>query len=125
MESSSSLQFRLLNVSIFTCCTPHASQIRIVFLCWLPWILRMSRPGRPLILEFPTTPCSDTSSERKHQILSDVELKERYLYAKPNKYSNYIYLYIIYYIYQRSVYMLNVISILKLLQVAAGQCARH
>ncbi|KAH8377999.1 hypothetical protein KR093_008455 [Drosophila rubida] len=51
--------------------------IRIVFLCWLPWILRMSRPGRPLILEFPTTPCSDTSSERKHQILSDVELKER------------------------------------------------
>ncbi|KAH8409984.1 hypothetical protein KR009_003608 [Drosophila setifemur] len=51
--------------------------IRIVFLCWLPWILRMSRPGRPLILEFPTTPCSDTSSERKHQILSEVELKER------------------------------------------------
>ncbi|XP_055904963.1 neuronal acetylcholine receptor subunit alpha-7-like isoform X2 [Eupeodes corollae] len=51
--------------------------IRIIFLCWLPWILRMSRPGRPLILEFPPTPCSDTSSERKHQILSDVELKER------------------------------------------------
>ncbi|KAM7351779.1 nicotinic Acetylcholine Receptor alpha5 [Cochliomyia hominivorax] len=51
--------------------------IRVVFLCWLPWILRMHRPGRPLILDFSSTPCSDTSSERKHQILSDVELKER------------------------------------------------
>ncbi|KAI8121554.1 Neuronal acetylcholine receptor subunit alpha-7, partial [Lucilia cuprina] len=51
--------------------------IRVVFLCWLPWILRMHRPGRPIILDFSSTPCSDTSSERKHQILSDVELKER------------------------------------------------
>ncbi|XP_013097313.2 neuronal acetylcholine receptor subunit alpha-7 isoform X2 [Stomoxys calcitrans] len=51
--------------------------IRVVFLCWLPWILRMHRPGRPIIMDFTSTPCSDTSSERKHQILSDVELKER------------------------------------------------
>ncbi|KAL9874207.1 neuronal acetylcholine receptor subunit alpha-7-like isoform 2-T2 [Glossina fuscipes fuscipes] len=51
--------------------------IRVVFLCWLPWILRMHRPGRPIILDFSSTPCSDTSSERKHQILSEVELKER------------------------------------------------
>uniref|UniRef100_A0A1A9VXF6 Neurotransmitter-gated ion-channel transmembrane domain-containing protein n=1 Tax=Glossina austeni TaxID=7395 RepID=A0A1A9VXF6_GLOAU len=37
----------------------------------------MHRPGRPIILDFSSTPCSDTSSERKHQILSEVELKER------------------------------------------------
>ncbi|CAD7086203.1 unnamed protein product [Hermetia illucens] len=50
--------------------------IRVVFLYWLPCILRMSRPGRTFSLQFPPTPCSDTSSERKHQIISDVELKE-------------------------------------------------
>ncbi|XP_055376631.1 neuronal acetylcholine receptor subunit alpha-7-like isoform X2 [Condylostylus longicornis] len=51
--------------------------IRVVFLCWLPWLLRMNRPGRHIsISDFPPTPCSDTSSERKQQILSDVELKE-------------------------------------------------
>lgn len=49
-------------------------QVRIVFLYWLPCILRMHRPGREQV-EYPPTPTSDTS-ERKTQI-QDVELKER------------------------------------------------
>ncbi|KAL5282058.1 CHRNA7.2 family protein [Megaselia abdita] len=48
--------------------------IRKLFLYWLPWILRMNRPGRLIHVEF----CSaDSGSERKHHIISDVELKER------------------------------------------------
>ncbi|XP_063703036.1 neuronal acetylcholine receptor subunit alpha-7-like isoform X2 [Culicoides brevitarsis] len=52
-----------------------ADWVRVVFLYWLPCILRMSRPARLKEGEFPPTPMSDTS-DRKSQ-LQDVELKER------------------------------------------------
>jgi nicotinic acetylcholine receptor, invertebrate len=50
-------------------------QVKIVFLCWLPCILRMDRPGRDISMDYPTTPTSDTSDRKAH--LNDVELKER------------------------------------------------
>nr|QEM43365.1 nicotinic acetylcholine receptor alpha 7 subunit [Bradysia odoriphaga] len=50
--------------------------VKVVFLYWLPCILRMKRPGRSYSMEYPPTPCSD-NSERKQHILTDVELKER------------------------------------------------
>uniref|UniRef100_A0A336MSQ7 CSON004536 protein n=1 Tax=Culicoides sonorensis TaxID=179676 RepID=A0A336MSQ7_CULSO len=53
-----------------------ADWVRVVFLYWLPCILRMSRPARLKDGEFPPTPMSDTS-DRKSQ-LQDVELKERF-----------------------------------------------
>jgi nicotinic acetylcholine receptor, invertebrate len=56
-------------------------QVRIVFLYWLPCILRMQRPGENGSMEYPPTPTSD-ASERKAQNIQDVELRERYLVAK-------------------------------------------
>lgn len=51
-------------------------QIKVIFLYWLPWILRMTRPNKGLNMDYPPpTPCSDTS-DRKQQI-HEVELKER------------------------------------------------
>ncbi|XP_055589543.1 CHRNA7-FAM7A fusion protein-like [Uranotaenia lowii] len=49
--------------------------VRIIFLYWLPCILRMSRPGRSLSMEYPPTPTSDSSERKTH--IHDVELKER------------------------------------------------
>lgn len=64
--------------------SPSNTQVRIVFLSWLPCLLRMKRPGRPYMMEYPSTmySSSDSSSERKHpppsvNHLNDVELKER------------------------------------------------
>lgn len=51
--------------------------VKLIFLYWLPMILRMKRPGQPNSMEYPPTPCSD-ASERKHQMLTEAELKERY-----------------------------------------------
>lgn len=50
-------------------------QVRIVFLYWLPCILRMNRPER-VVMEYPPTPTSD-ASERKATNIQDVELRER------------------------------------------------
>ncbi|CRK93806.1 CLUMA_CG007333, isoform A [Clunio marinus] len=50
--------------------------VRIVFLYWLPCILRMQRPGRDTSMEYPPTPTSD-ASERKATNIQDVELRER------------------------------------------------
>lgn len=60
---------------VFTHLMRH--QVRVVFLHWMPCILRMKRPGRPYTLDYPL--CSDSSSsERKQQPhMNDVELKER------------------------------------------------
>lgn len=55
-------------------CLLDEMQVRIVFLYWLPCILRMNRPER-VIMEYPPTPTSD-ASERKATI-QDVELRER------------------------------------------------
>ncbi|XP_035782508.1 neuronal acetylcholine receptor subunit alpha-7-like [Anopheles aquasalis] len=49
--------------------------VRVIFLYWLPCILRMSRPGRDLSMEYPPTPTSDSSERKAH--IQDVELKER------------------------------------------------
>lgn len=37
----------------------------------------MKRPGRAYSMEYPPTPCSDNSDRKQHNILTDVELKER------------------------------------------------
>lgn len=50
-------------------------QVKIVFLYWLPCILRMNRPER-VVMEYPPTPTSD-ASERKATNIQDVELRER------------------------------------------------
>lgn len=55
----------------------HENQVRIVFLYWLPCILRMQRPGGGTGMEYPPTPTSD-ASERKATNIQDVELRERY-----------------------------------------------
>lgn len=55
------------------------TQIRVIFLYWLPCILRMQRPGQ-VGYECPPPPSSSSSSasgEKKQQI-QNVELKERY-----------------------------------------------
>ncbi|CAH1964388.1 unnamed protein product [Acanthoscelides obtectus] len=49
--------------------------IRVVFLYWLPWILRMHRPGDGS--EYGDSPTRPVSSERKPIHFPDVELKER------------------------------------------------
>ncbi|KAG5675725.1 hypothetical protein PVAND_005605 [Polypedilum vanderplanki] len=49
--------------------------VKIVFLYWLPCILRMNRPER-VAMEYPPTPTSD-ASERKATNIQDVELRER------------------------------------------------
>lgn len=51
-------------------------QVRIVFLYWLPCILRMNRPGGNPSMEYPPTPSSD-NLERKTTNIQDVELRER------------------------------------------------
>ncbi|CAO1372958.1 unnamed protein product [Diamesa hyperborea] len=50
--------------------------VRIVFLYWLPCILRMNRPGGNPSMEYPPTPSSD-NLERKTTNIQDVELRER------------------------------------------------
>lgn len=65
-------------------------QVRLVFLYWLPCILRMNRPpGRgSMVLDYPPTPCSNSSEQQSKShhhlqgnnhlnILTDVELKQR------------------------------------------------
>lgn len=54
------------------------NQVRIVFLYWLPCILRMRRPGGQTSMEYPPTPTSD-ASERKAANIQDVELRERFV----------------------------------------------
>lgn len=49
-------------------------QIRVVFLYWLPCILRMSRPGQE---SYECAPMSGGSNEKTKQ-MSEVELRERY-----------------------------------------------
>lgn len=65
--------------------------MRLVFLYWLPFILRMHRPtgrGTQMPMEYPPTPCSNNSEQpnKSHHhlppnnhlnILTDVELKQR------------------------------------------------
>lgn len=65
--------------------------MRLVFLYWLPFILRMQRPagrGSQMPMEYPPTPCSNNSEQpnKSHHhlpqnnhlnILTDVELKQR------------------------------------------------
>lgn len=50
-------------------------QIKVIFLYWLPCILRMSRPTRGLNMDYPQTQCSE-QSDRKQQ-LHEAELRER------------------------------------------------
>lgn len=66
-------------------------QVRLVFLYWLPLILRMNRPPSrdpQMSMEYPPTPCSNSSEQpnKSHHhlpqnnhlnILTDVELKQR------------------------------------------------
>ncbi|XP_031624539.1 neuronal acetylcholine receptor subunit alpha-7-like [Contarinia nasturtii] len=65
--------------------------VRLVFLYWLPLILRMNRPpgrGTQMPMDYPPTPCSNSSEQpnKSHHhlpqnnhlnILTDVELKQR------------------------------------------------
>lgn len=71
LVTTASSELLPINFSIF--------QIRTLFLYWLPWMLRMNRPGRLIHVEFCS---SDSASERKHHIISDVELKERWALIK-------------------------------------------
>lgn len=48
-------------------------QIRIVFLSWLPYLLRMSRPGSEITFDCSLTP---VNNEKVKQI-NEVELRER------------------------------------------------
>lgn len=50
-------------------------QIKVIFLYWLPCILRMSRPTRGLNMDYPQTQCSE-QVDRKQQ-LHEAELRER------------------------------------------------
>lgn len=58
-------------------CQKKCNQVRVVFLYWLPMILRMHRPGSDNTMNYPPTPTSD-ASERKTTNIQDVELRERY-----------------------------------------------
>lgn len=51
-------------------------QIRVVFLCWLPWVLRMQRPADKES-SFVTSPNRSSPPERKPIHFPEVELKER------------------------------------------------
>lgn len=69
----------------------NVKQVRLVFLYWLPLILRMNRPpgrGPQMPMDYPPTPCSNNSEQpnKSHHhlpqnnhlnILTDVELKQR------------------------------------------------
>lgn len=58
------------------CENDDEKQVRVVFLYWLPAILRMQRPGQDNSMNYPPTPTSD-ASERKTTNIQDVELRER------------------------------------------------
>lgn len=51
----------------------------MVFLYWLPWLLRMRRPPEPATCEYGRTPSKPASvtADRKPIQFQDVELKER------------------------------------------------
>lgn len=54
------------------------TQIKVVFLYWLPCILRMSRPHRTSIYDHPhPSRPSSVATDRKPLHLQDVELKDR------------------------------------------------
>lgn len=54
-------------------------QIKVVFLIWLPWLLRMHRPHEPGSCEYGQQPSRPASvpTDRKPLHFQDVELKER------------------------------------------------
>lgn len=64
--------------------TWNVNQVRVVFLYWLPAILRMHRPGSDNAMNYPPTPTSD-ASERKTTNIQDVELRERYEFGRRSK----------------------------------------
>lgn len=82
------MEHRIFICNHFSLCD---SQVRLVFLYWLPFILRMQRPagrGSPMPMDYPPTPCSNNSEQpnKSHHhlpqnnhlnILTDVELKQR------------------------------------------------
>lgn len=85
-------------------------QIKVIFLYWLPCILRMTRPTRGLNCDYPATQCSE-ASDRKQQ-LHEVELRERWVILVATELlTNWL------------TDWINLPS--QIVQVAVGECSRH
>lgn len=54
----------------------NSFQVRVVFLYWLPCLLRMSRPGQE---SYECAPIPTGGSSEKTKQMNDVELRERYV----------------------------------------------
>lgn len=70
---------RLISSSVLPyapCMVKISFQIRVVFLYWLPCLLRMSRPGQEA---YECAPIPTGGSSEKAKQMNDVELRERYV----------------------------------------------